>query len=300
MPQLAALNGHMCRLFFNQADTGSVTSNEASASGAASRSDELDISSAQASSHSTDLTGDPSCLVQPSRLPSYFRMCNLSLHAHSTMHMQFMVNSPAARLGLSCFGMYIMHHAADAGAGSPGQVSADSVSTPAQQMPAGTVSASRPAQPVRATVPLAAPAMLNAASSANETAHGPVAGSPQNLQPAGAVMVSRPDQTTAPLAASALQIAQVPSKTSAHAPVAGSPQIQPLGTVTVTRPDLAAAPPSESALNVASAPKSAAPAPAPKTGSPVSAGSANLLPVSQGSLMPVVRHTSVKVPLLSG
>jgi hypothetical protein len=211
-----------------------------------------------------------------------------------------MINFPAARPGLPCFGMYIMHHAADAGAGSPGQVSADSVSTPAQQMPAGTVSASRPAQPVQATVLLAAPAMLSAASPANETAHRPVAGSPQNLQPAGAVMVSRPDQAKSPLAASALQIAQMPSNTSAHAPVAGSPQIQPVGTVLVTRPDLAAAAPSELALNVASTPKSAAPAPAAKTGSPVSAGSANLLPVSQGSSMPAVRHTFVKVPLLSG
>lgn len=193
-----------------------------------------------------------------------------------------------------------MHHAADAGAGSPGQVSADSVSTPAQQMPPGKVSASRPAQPVQATVPLAAPAMLSAASPANEIAHRPVAGSPQNLLPAGAVMVSHPDQTTAPLAASALQIAQMPSNTSAHAPVAGSLQIQPVGTAMVTRPDLAAAPRSETALNVASAPKSAAPARAAKTGSPVSAGSANLLPVIQGSSMPAVRHTSVKVPLLSG
>ena len=187
-----------------------------------------------------------------------------------------------------------MHHAADAGASSPGQVSADGVSTPAQQMPTGTVSAGRLAQPVQATAPLAAPAMLSAASPANTTA----AGSPQIMQPAGTVMVSRPDQVTAPLAAPALQM---PSNTSAHAPVAGSPHIpQPAGNVMMFRPDLASAPPSASASNVASAPKSAAPAPAAKTGSPVSESSAKLLPVSQGSSMPAVRHTSVTAPLLNG
>ena len=87
MPQLAALNGHMCRLFFNKADTESVMNNEASATGAVSRSDELAISSGQGFSHSTDLTGVPTRLVLASRLSSYLRMCKFSLHAHTTMHM---------------------------------------------------------------------------------------------------------------------------------------------------------------------------------------------------------------------
>lgn len=176
-------------------------------------------------------------------------------------------------------------------------MSADGVSTPARQTPAGTVSATTLAQPVQATAPLAAPAMLSAASPANKTA----AASPQILQPAGTVMVSRPDQVTTPLAAPALQIAQMSSTTSAHAPVAGSPQITPpAGNVIMFRPDLASVPPSASASKAASAPKSAAPAPAAKTGSPVSESSAKLLPVSQGSSVPAVRHTSVTAPLLNG
>ena len=74
MPEWAAVNGHMCQLYFNNADLASVTTS-ALTSPEASGGDLLVSSEPQQAGNATSSSGDPLC-SQVQAVVYWYRSCD--------------------------------------------------------------------------------------------------------------------------------------------------------------------------------------------------------------------------------